>query len=66
MEVLDNKRSEIFIKDIYVTWSQIFDRRGTQWVCWRDPRERDHLEHIGVDGTIILKWIFKKWDGDKY
>jgi len=21
--------------------------------------ERDHLEHIGVDGSIILKWIFR-------
>jgi hypothetical protein len=26
-------------------------------------REGDHLEHPGVDGKKILKFIFKKWDG---
>ena len=25
--------------------------------------ERDHLEHIGVDGSIILKWICRVWGG---
>jgi hypothetical protein len=25
-----------------------------------DPRERDHLEDIDVDGRIILKWTLKK------
>ena len=25
-------------------------------------RERYHLEDPGVDGRIILRWIFRKWD----
>jgi hypothetical protein len=29
---------------------------------WGDLRERGHLEDLGIDGKVILKWIFKKWD----
>ena len=25
-------------------------------------RERDHLKEPGVDGSIILRWLFRKWD----
>jgi hypothetical protein len=25
-------------------------------------RKRGHLEETGVDGKIIQKWIFKKWN----
>jgi hypothetical protein len=30
---------------------------------WEELREGDHLRDPGVDGRIILKWIFKVWDG---
>ena len=30
---------------------------------WGNLSEREHLEDLGVDGRIILRWIFSKWDG---
>ena len=29
---------------------------------WGNLRERDHFEAPGVDGRLILTWIFRKWD----
>jgi hypothetical protein len=29
---------------------------------WADLREEDHREDLDVDGTIIFKLTFKKWD----
>jgi hypothetical protein len=30
---------------------------------WGNLNERDHLGDTGVDGRIILRWIFRKLDG---
>ena len=38
------------------------ERRGYTVFWWRHLRERDHLGDPGVDGRIILRLIFRKWD----
>jgi len=30
---------------------------------WGNLRERDHWEDPGLGGRIILRWVFRKWDG---
>jgi len=29
---------------------------------WGNLRERDHLEDSGMDGRLIFRCIFRKWD----
>jgi len=39
--------------------------RDTCRVLVGKPRGKDNLEHPGVDRRLILRWIFRKWDGGK-
>jgi hypothetical protein len=36
--------------------------RGVYRVLVWKPEERDTFEDPGVDGMIILRWIFRKWN----
>jgi hypothetical protein len=42
------------------------ERRGESIGVYRvlmgKPEEKIHLEDPGVDGRIILRWIFGKWE----
>jgi hypothetical protein len=29
---------------------------------WENQREREHLGAPDVDGRIISRWVFRKWD----
>ena len=31
-------------------------------IWWGNHREGDHSEDPGVDGRMIMRWIFRKWD----
>jgi hypothetical protein len=52
------------IKSRRMTWVEHLvctgERRGAY--RWGDLGEGDHLEDLDVDGTIVLKWIFRKLD----
>jgi hypothetical protein len=39
------------------------ERGGAYRVLVGKPEGKGHLENPGIDGMIILSWIFRKWDG---
>jgi hypothetical protein len=54
------------IKSRRVGWTghvaRMGERTGIYRVWMGKPEEEDHLEDSGVDGSTILRCIFKKWD----
>ena len=51
------------IKSRRMRWAGHIARMGERrgfW--WGNLRERDHLGDPGIDGGIVLRWIFRKWD----
>jgi hypothetical protein len=54
------------IKSRRVRWAGHVARMGRGKACtgfwWENLRERDHLVDPGVDGKMIIRRIFSKWD----
>jgi len=54
------------VKSRRIRWAGHVARRGRGEVCtgfwWENLRERGHWGDPELDGRIILKWIFGKWD----
>jgi len=44
------------------TCSSYGERKGISRVLVRKHEEKIHLEDLGVDGDIMLRWIYRKWD----
>jgi hypothetical protein len=40
---------------------RVWGRR--EWFWWGNLRERDYWGDPDVNETIILRWIFRKWEG---
>jgi hypothetical protein len=42
--------------------ARVGERRGIYRILVGKPEEQEHLGELGVDGRLILRWIFRKWD----
>ena len=51
------------IKFLLVLKCQLYKGEVCTRFWWGNLRERDHWRDQDVDGRIILRWIFKKWEG---
>jgi hypothetical protein len=51
---IPNVANKNILKNVVPEYSRIF--------LWGNLRERDHCGDPGVDGRIILRWIFRKLD----
>jgi hypothetical protein len=39
------------------------ERRDAYKALVGKPEGKSHLEDLGIDGRIILKWLYKTWNG---
>jgi hypothetical protein len=66
--ILNSSRNIIWVfKSSRMRWvghvACMCDRRCAYRFLVGDMMERNHLEDLRIDGSILLKGTFKKWDG---
>jgi len=53
-------------KSIRMRWAghvaRMGERKANTEFCWGNLRRRDNLGDPGIDGRIILRWMFRMWD----
>jgi len=58
------------VKSRRMRWAIYVARRGEMRGVYRvfvwKPERRDNSEEPGIDGRIMLRWSFRKWDGSTY
>ena len=56
-------RGEVFLEEAPRSRQRKRDIVLGTWFWWGNLRERDHWGGPDADGRIILRWIFRKWEG---
>jgi len=50
------------MKSRRMRWAFHVARMGEVLVRWGNLREKDNLGDPGIDGRLLFRWIFRKWD----
>ena len=50
------------VSPILGLWHALWRREVRTRCWWGNPKERDHLEGLGLNGGIILKSVYEKQD----
>jgi hypothetical protein len=62
-QALQNKKPRSCYPHLTCRGQQVLEVHICNYVVCYCLRETDHLGDPGVDGRIILRWIFRKWNG---